>query len=191
MFFATCSYSRVSEPCEMLDHRGGVRCTGDAQRSGEGVPSGRHREATVIGMQPGTPARTTTCGVHRDGHVTVPRRHRHHPEQFDSQLSLPATDAHAHRSGACLRGRTFALDHGSVYRHHRAVQNHVPRTTPGRLPRSHRARCWPLRRRCGCRSASRSGGLRAGRSALPCRSPATVGSRARSPGRRGSRRRRR
>jgi len=42
---------------EMLDHRGWVRCTGDAQRSTEGPPPQRCREATLIGVQPGTPAR--------------------------------------------------------------------------------------------------------------------------------------
>jgi len=41
MFFATCSFSPGGKPCEMLDHRGGVRCTGDAQRSAEGVPPNR------------------------------------------------------------------------------------------------------------------------------------------------------
>ena len=116
MFFATCSFSRMLEPFEMLDHRGGVRCTGDAQRSAECSPSNRRRKAPIVGMQPGTPARMGTCGD-RDGRLAVLRRHRHHPEQFDSQLSLPATNAHPIRSGACLSGRTVALYHGSVYRH--------------------------------------------------------------------------
>ena len=53
--------------------------------------------------------------------------------------------------------------------------------TPGRrrFPPRHPGR--PVRCRDGCRSASRSTSLRAGRSGLPCRSRATAGSRARSP----------
>ena len=130
MFFATCSLARGGERCEVLDHRGGVRCTGDAQRSAEGVPPDRRRQTADVGMQPGTPARVGACGIHRDGRVTVLRRYRHHPEQFDSQLSLPAADAHAHRSGACVSDRGFALDHGSVYRHQGPVQNQPPRSLP-------------------------------------------------------------
>jgi len=57
MFFATCSLPRVSEPGEMLDHRGHVRCTGDAQRSTEGSPPDRCRQATIFGVQPSPPAR--------------------------------------------------------------------------------------------------------------------------------------
>jgi hypothetical protein len=67
MFFATYSFARVGEPCEMLDHRGGVRCTGDPQRPAERSPPNRRREAPVSGMQPGTPTRMATSGVHRDG----------------------------------------------------------------------------------------------------------------------------
>ncbi len=52
-----------------------------------------------------------------------------------------------------------------------------PTPTPGR--RARRAD----RRRCGCRSATRSDGPRAGRSAPPCRWPGRAGSPARRPGR--------
>ena len=99
----------------MLDHRGWVRCTGDAQRSTEGPPPQRCREATLIGVQPGTPARVRACCINGDGNWTVPRRHGHHSEQFDGQLSLPAADARSHRRGACVSGQTLALDHRSVY----------------------------------------------------------------------------
>lgn len=114
MFFATCSLPGVEHP-EILGYRGCFRCTGDAQRSAEGPPPDRCRQALIVGVQPCPPARKCACCVNGDGRLAVPRRHGNHPEQFDGQLSVPAADARSHRSGACASGRNLALDHRQVY----------------------------------------------------------------------------
>ena len=57
MFFATCFSGRVGEQCEMLDHLGCVRWTVDTQRSCEGPPPDRCRQAPIVGVQPCSPAR--------------------------------------------------------------------------------------------------------------------------------------
>jgi hypothetical protein len=51
--------------------------------------------------------------VNGDGEPAIPRRHGHHSQQFDGQLSLPAPQAHPHHSGAAVtrRDRNLALDH--------------------------------------------------------------------------------
>jgi len=82
------------------------------------VPPDRCRKALINRVQPGTPARAGTDYVYGHGTTTVSRRHGHHSEQFDSQLSLPTTDTRPDRtSGGRLSGRILALDHGSLYRH--------------------------------------------------------------------------
>ncbi|GAY16734.1 hypothetical protein MSZK_34600 [Mycobacterium sp. shizuoka-1] len=79
-------------------------------------------------MQPRTPTREVTGLVNGYGAITVPVRHCHHSEEIDGQLSLPAPDACPHRTfGTSMRfpgGRSLALDHGTVYRHHGTTPNH-------------------------------------------------------------------
>jgi hypothetical protein len=77
-------------------------------------------------MQPGTPPRQVTCLINEDGVSAIPARHGNHAKQFDGQLSLSAPDARPHRSfGTSMRrGRSLALDHGLVYLHLTAAQNH-------------------------------------------------------------------
>ena len=82
------------------------------------MPPDRCRKALINGVQPGTPARAETRCVDGDGRLTVFRRYGYYSEQFDSQLSLPATDTRPYRtSGGRLSGRFLTLDHGSLYRY--------------------------------------------------------------------------
>ena len=55
-------------------------------------------------MQPCTPAREVTGLVNGYGAFTVPVRHRHHSEEIDGQLSLPAPDR------LVINGQPHALD---------------------------------------------------------------------------------
>ncbi|BBY66229.1 hypothetical protein MHEL_44720 [Mycolicibacterium helvum] len=79
-------------------------------------------------MQPRTPTREVTGLVNGYGAFTVPVPHRHHSEEIDGQLSLPAPDTCPHRSfGTAMRSlgsRSLALDHGIVYRHRATAKNH-------------------------------------------------------------------
>jgi hypothetical protein len=155
---------------DVPDHRCGIQCTGDAQRSGECSPADCFCDALWNGMQPCTPPRQSTCWINGDGIFAVPGRRSYHSKQFDGQLSLPASDACPYRtfSTSMRRGRSLALDHGLVYLHPDGAENHPPaayltsqvstaslgalpggwRRAPGRRP-PHRAN---LR---GCRSATR------------------------------------
>jgi hypothetical protein len=83
---------------DVLDGRGYIRWTGDAQRSAESSPPDRCAQALLVGMQPGTPPRQITRSIDGHGKLTVPCRHSHHAKQFDGQLSSPAPDAGPHRS---------------------------------------------------------------------------------------------
>jgi len=104
----------------VLDHRGCVHWTGDAQRLGESPPPNRLLHALWHGMQPCTPPRQATPVVNDRGMFAVPRRHSHHSKQFGGQLSLSAPHTRPHRSTgvsvcpARSGGRRVALDHGSV-----------------------------------------------------------------------------
>jgi hypothetical protein len=124
------------ERLDVLDHRCRVRCADDAQRSSKSSPPDCFFSALRYGMQPCTPPRQNTCWVNGHGVIAVPGRHSHHSEQFDSQLSLTATDTRPHRSAGALmrRGRSLALDHGSVYLHPTGAQYH-PRCSaiPGHM----------------------------------------------------------
>jgi hypothetical protein len=115
MFFATCSVAEGIEHSDMLDGRGCVRYTGDAQRSTERSPPDRFAYAPQVGMQPGTPPRQITGNINGHGILAVPSRHSDYAKQFDGQLSPSASDASPHRSR--IGSRSLALDHGSVYRH--------------------------------------------------------------------------
>jgi hypothetical protein len=146
------------KPREPLDHRGGVRRTGDAQRSNEGAPPDRNVQTLLVGMQPRTPPRQITRCIDRDGLRAVSVVNSGHSKQFDGQPTLPASDARTHWSlGTSMQpragSRTLALDHGSVYRHERRRMKRVPPTPrgqpPARPPRRVRAP-----RRCECRSAT-------------------------------------
>ena len=126
IFFATCSVAgRIgrTEKLDVLDHRGCVRLTGDAQRFGESPPPNRLLRALLCGMQPRTPPRQAGPCVNDHGVFAVPARHSHHSKQLDGQLSLPAPDTRSHRATGIVPvkvrpsgsgGRRFALDHGSV-----------------------------------------------------------------------------
>jgi hypothetical protein len=111
---------------DALDHRCGIQCTGDAQRSGKSSPADCFCDALWNGMQPRTPPRQSTCWVNGDGIFAVPGRYSYHSKQFDGQLSLPASDARPYRSfsTSMRRGRSLALDHGLVYLHPDGAQNH-------------------------------------------------------------------
>jgi hypothetical protein len=82
-------------------------------------------------VQPRTPPRQVTRYVDGHGMVAAPGRHSDHSKQSDGQLSFPATDTRAHRSARAavhsrISGRSLALDHGLVYRHHDNGLNHPP-----------------------------------------------------------------
>jgi len=74
----------------------------------------------LVGMQPRTPTGKVTRCVNGDGGSAVPVVHSRYSEQFDGQLSPPASHTRPHRSdgfvGATARmsRRSLALDHGSV-----------------------------------------------------------------------------
>ena len=153
---------------DVPDHRCGIQCTGDAQRSGKSSPPDCFCDALSNGMQPRTPPRQSTCWINGDGIFAVPGRHSYHSKQFDGQLSLPASDACPYRtfSTSMRRGRSLALDHGLVYLHPDGAQNHPRgfvahrrRASPRALPvpwRRARRRRPPLRANLrGCRSATR------------------------------------
>ena len=116
MFFATCSLDRGGERCEVLDHRGGVRCTGDAQRSAEAcrrtaaVHSGR-RDATT---HPG-PVGTCLVSTETAGRPFPPVP----PPSGAVRQPTARQPMHVRTGGASRRSGpgTLALDHGSVYRH--------------------------------------------------------------------------
>jgi hypothetical protein len=119
MFFATCSVAGRSGAQELyvLDHRGCVRCTGDAQRFGESPPPVCLLRALRPGMQPCTPPRQAIACVNDYGEFAVPVRHSHHSKQLDGQLSLPAPDTCPYGSTRMtvrlgFGSRKFTLDHG-------------------------------------------------------------------------------
>jgi hypothetical protein len=68
-------------------------------------------------MQPGTPPRQLSRRVNGHGVSAIPAVDSDYSKQFDSQLSLSATDARPHRPrkgigrGAGLSSRSLALDH--------------------------------------------------------------------------------
>jgi hypothetical protein len=106
---------------EPLDHRGGVRCSGDAQRSAERSPSNCLAEALLVRMQPRTPPGQVTCCVNGYGARAIPVAERYDPQQFDGQLSPPASHTRSHRTDkrfigvtARVGNRSLTLDHGSV-----------------------------------------------------------------------------
>ena len=170
---------------EVLDHRGGVRRTGDAQRSCERPPPNRHEQTFLVGMQPSTPTRKVTRRVDDDGVDAILLAHGDHSKQFRGQLTPSTSDTRPHRSTrtAVLTragSRTRALDHGSVYRHDHRREKRVPANPRGTLP-ARSGRRERARRRCGCRFAIRSNERPVARSAPPCRSPGTAGNRAPRP----------
>ncbi|BBY00037.1 hypothetical protein MSEO_05360 [Mycobacterium seoulense] len=116
MFFAASSVAGRVERFHVLDQRGCVRWTVDAQRSGESPPPNRLLHALRFGMHPRTPPRQAGPGVDDHGMFAVPVRHSHYAKQFDGQLSLPAPDARADWSvyTSMRRDRRLTLDHGSV-----------------------------------------------------------------------------
>jgi hypothetical protein len=167
---------------EVLDHRGGVRRTGDAQRSCECPPPDCQVQTLLVGMQPCTPTGKTTRRVDDDGVNAISIVHGGHSNQFRGQLTRSASDTRSHRSQRALvltraGNRALALDHGSVYRHDHRRKKRVSATPRGRPPPRSRRRV-TAQRRCGCRFANPSSGRPAARSDPPCRSPATAGSRA-------------
>ena len=119
-------FTVVPEHCEVLVHRGCVRGSGDAQRSAESSPPDRCCQAPIVGMQPRTPPWVRARGVNGDGMVTVPRGHRHHPEQFDGQPSFPAADAGSHRSRCVAQQPNSRAGSHISLRHRRGVPNRPP-----------------------------------------------------------------
>ncbi|BBX39182.1 hypothetical protein MSIM_06330 [Mycobacterium simiae] len=123
MFFATCSVAERVERFHVVEQRGRVRRTVDAQRFGESPPPNRLVYTPRHGVQPGTPPRQASRCVNDYGVIAVPTWHSYHSEQFGGQLSLSAPDTRPHRSTGFIRvtvrpcgpgGRRLALDHGSV-----------------------------------------------------------------------------
>ena len=160
---------RHGDRTDVLGKRTGVSNTGESQRTPEGATPLRQREAGWVGMQMRSPARQTAARIGLEAKI-IPASGRNEPNQLGGRRAQAATD-----TGACR------ADHGKVYpssaRAAYAVSfpplpHRDPIEPPGRtIP--------PVRCPGGCRSASRSAAPRAGRSALPGRSPATAGSRAR------------
>jgi hypothetical protein len=143
---------------EPLDHRGGVRRTGDAQRSCECPPPDCHVQALLVGVQPRTPPGKTTRCVDDDGLIAISISNSGHPKQLDGQLTLSASDARSHRPFRTLvrphaGNRTLALDHVSLYRHWRRRKKRRP-ATPRARRRAESRRRVPAPHRCECRSAN-------------------------------------
>lgn len=169
-----CHVAVVSRcPLEVFPYPIDVGLAGNAQRPGEDPPSPRGTQAIQVRMQPCSPTRQPASGV-RNEHVI----HDHHAQQLSGQRSSSAS--HARSDRATRRGyRSLTLNHLRVY----LLTVNQPNRMSGRPrpstrtdqrdnpPYSNQPAPSDLRppHRCGCRSATRSGARRAGRSGPPCR----------------------
>jgi len=167
----------------------------DPEGPGERAATLSQPEARGCGVQMCSPARCPSVRVGDDlgaGSLVSDDD----TQQLLLRGSLPATDARAHDTRT-FTGHAWALPSGRWVRTapvslpgeapHPETRDAAPRPIDGAAavicltcrasPRPPARPAGP--RHCGCRCASRSAGQRGGRSAPPCRSRATAGSRAR------------
>ena len=173
-----------AEVVDVLSHRGAGQAALEPKGSGEGSSALRQVIARGRGVQVRTAAVCSAVRIGHDGWA-VRIRAGDYPQQLALRGPRTASDAGPDRADQGLGANLLRSGQASTSCMRTTSTESSgwggrTRTRVSSFPVAVR----PAPRRSGCRCAIRSAGRPDGRSALPCRSPATAGSRVRRRARR-------